>query len=132
MSVLHIQPKVKSMALYIDAFVLPVPKRKVAAYVAMSKKAGKVWREHGALEYRECNGDDLAIPCGVPFTKLLKTKKDETVFFSWIVYKSRAHRDAVNAKVMKDKRLQAMMDPKKMPFDMNRMTMGGFKALVDM
>ena len=118
---------------YVDGFVLPVPKKNIAAYRRMSTAAGKVWREHGALEYRECRGDDLAVKegMGTSFARVAKVNPGETVFFSWIVYKSRAHRDAVNKKVMKDKRLQAMMDPKKMPFDMNRMTMGGFGMLVD-
>ncbi|MCE9595619.1 MAG: DUF1428 domain-containing protein [Planctomycetes bacterium] len=119
------------MAKYIDAFVIPVAKRNLAAYLRMSKLGARLWREHGALEYRECSGDDLKTPCGVAFPKLAKLKKNEVVFFSWIVYKSRAHRDAVNAKVMTDKRLAAFMDPKKMPFDMNRMTMGGFEMRVD-
>jgi uncharacterized protein YbaA (DUF1428 family) len=116
---------------YVDGFVLPVPKKNLAAYRRMAAKAGKVWREHGALEYRECGGDDLKVKFGLPFPKLAKVKAGETVFFSWIVYKSRAHRDAVNAKVMKDPRLAEMMDPKKMPFDVKRMAYGGFKVLVD-
>ena len=95
-------------------------------------KAGKVWREHGALEYRECVGDDLQTKYGVPFPRLLKLKRGETVVFSWIVFKSRAHRDRVNAKVMKDPRLATMMDPKAMPFDVKRMVYGGFKTIVDL
>ena len=91
---------------YVDGFLLAVPKRKLQAYVDISKKAGKIWKEHGALEYRECAGDDLKIKMGVPFPKVAKAKPGETVVFSWIVYKSRKHRDSVNAKVMKDPRLQ--------------------------
>ena len=117
---------------YIDAFVLPVPKKNVAAYRRMARKAGKIWREHGALEYRECVGDDLKVKMGVPFPRLIKLKPGETVVFSWIVYKSRAHRDRVNKKVMKDPRMAKMMDPKAMPFDVRRMAYGGFKVLVDL
>lgn len=116
--------------LYVDGFVVPLPKKNVEAYRKMSKKAGVIWKELGALEYRECVGDDLAIKTGVPFPKQMKSKPGETVVFSWIVYKSRAHRDAVNAKVMKDPRLAKMMDPKGMPFDAKRMIYGGFKVLV--
>jgi uncharacterized protein YbaA (DUF1428 family) len=115
---------------YVDGFVLAVPKRKMNAYVQLSRAAGKIWREHGALEYRECVGDDLEIKMGVPFPRLARVKPGETVVFSWITYKSRAHRDRVNAKVMKDPRIaKAMAQP--MPFDMKRMAMGGFKVLVD-
>jgi uncharacterized protein YbaA (DUF1428 family) len=96
----------------------------------MAELGGKVWKEHGALEYRECTGDDLDVPYGMPFTKMVKLKRGETVVFSWIVYKSRAHRDRVNKKVMSDPRLAAM--GKKMPFDVKRMAFGGFKVLVDM
>ncbi len=117
---------------YVDGFVLPVPKKNLTAYFTMSKKAGKVWLEHGALEYRECAGDDLETPCAVPFPKLIKLKPDETVVFAWIVYKSRAHRDRVNAKVMKDPRLATMCDPQHMPFDVKRMVNGGFKVAVDL
>ena len=118
------------MARYVDGFVLPVPKRSVQVYRRISQKAGRIWREHGALEYRECAGDDLNVKWGVPFPRRIKLKPGETVFFSWIVYKSRTHRDRVNAKVMKDPRL-ANMDPKSLPFDCNRMVYGGFKVLVD-
>ena len=114
---------------YVDGFVLVVPKKKLAAYKKMATKAGKVWRDHGALDYRECVGDDLKVKMGLPFPKLAKTKPSETVIFSYIVYKSRAHRDKVNAKVMKNKRLFEGM-PKEMPFDMKRMAYGGFKTLV--
>lgn len=117
---------------YVDGFVLPVPKRKLDAYRRMAQKAGKVWREHGAVEYLECVGDDLNVKWGVPFPRRVRAKRGETVFFSFIVYKSRAHRDRVNAKVMKDPRLASMMDMKSMPFDMKRMLYGGFKVLVDL
>jgi uncharacterized protein YbaA (DUF1428 family) len=117
---------------YVDGFVLPVPKKKLDAYRRMAQKAGKVWREHGAVEYLECVGDDLNVKMGVPFPRRVRAKRGESVFFSFIVYKSRAHRDRVNAKVMKDPRLASMMDMKSMPFDMKRMMYGGFKALVDL
>lgn len=122
---------------YVDGFVIPVPKKNVQAYRRMAAKAGKVWKEHGALEFRECVGDDLAPDMGgmkVPpaFPRMTKLKRGETVFFSWIVFKSRAHRDRVNAKVIKDPRIADMMDPKDMPFDVKRMAYGGFKTLVDL
>jgi uncharacterized protein YbaA (DUF1428 family) len=116
---------------YVDGFVLPVPKKNLKAYARMSQKAGKIWREHGALEYRECAGDDLNIKVGVSFPRQIKLKPGETVVFAWIVYKSRAHRDRVNAKVMKDPRLETMLDGEAMPFDVKRMCYGGFKILVD-
>lgn len=115
---------------YVDGFVLPVPKKNIQAYFRMAKKAGKIWREHGALEYRECVGDDLSVKMGLPFPRLANLKAGETVVFSWIVYKSRAHRDRVNAKVMKDPRLNGLCDEKSMPFDVKRMTYGGFKVVV--
>jgi len=115
---------------YVDGFVLPVPKKNLKVYFAMAKKAGKVWRDHGALEYRECLGDDLNVKFGVPFPKTIKLKPGETVVFSYIVFKSRAHRDKVNAAVMKDPRINAMCDPNKMPFDCSRMVYGGFKVMV--
>ena len=118
------------MAKYVDGFVIPIPKKNLQAYRRIAQKAGKIWREYGALEYRECAGDDLKVQMGVPFTRLAKVKPGETVVFAWIVYKSRAHRNSVNAKVMKDPRLH--MDPKAMPFDFKRMTYGGFNALVDL
>ena len=117
---------------YVDGFVLPVPKKNLQAYRKMAQKAGKIWKELGALEYRECVGDDLDVKFGVPFSKSAKVKPGETVFFSWIVYKSRAHRDQVNKKVMKDPRIASMTDGKSMPFDMKRMVYGGFKVLVDL
>jgi uncharacterized protein YbaA (DUF1428 family) len=116
---------------YVDGFVIPVPKKNLKAYAKMSELAGKVWKEHGALEYRECVGDDLATKMGTPFPKLAKAKSGETVVFAWIVYKSKAHRDKVNAKVMKDPRMNAMMEGKKMPFDLKRMSFGGFKIFVE-
>lgn len=116
---------------YVDGFVLPVPTKKLAAYRKMAQTASKVFKDHGALEYRECAGDDLDVKMGVPFTKMLKTRPGETVVFAWIVYKSRAHRDRVNAKVMKDPRLAASMDPKTMPFDVKRMLYGGFEVIVE-
>ena len=115
---------------YVDGFVLLVPKKNRAAYLRMARQAGKVWRSHGALDYKECVGDDLNVKFGVSFPRTIKLKAGETLVFSWIVYKSRAHRDRVNAKVMKDPRL-AKMDMKSMPFDMKRMVYGGFKILVD-
>ena len=115
---------------YVDGFVLAVPTKSLQAYRRIAQEAGKIWREHGALEYRECVGDDLNVKWGVPFPKVIKRKPGETVVFSWIVFKSRAHRDRVNSKVMKDHRITAM-DPKSMPFDSKRMVYGGFKILVD-
>ena len=113
---------------YVDGFVIPVPKKHLKAYQTISKKAGRVWKEYGALEYRECAGDDVKGKMG--FSKTLKLKAGETVVFAWIVYKSRAQRDKVNAKVMADPRLAGMMSPEKMPFDVKRMMYGGFKPLV--
>jgi uncharacterized protein YbaA (DUF1428 family) len=118
------------MAKYVDGYVLPVPKNNLAAYRRLARKAGKIWREHGALEFRECVGDDMDVKMGVPFPRQIRVKPGETVLFSWIVFSSRAHRDRVNAQVMKDKRV-AGMDPKAMPFDCRRMVYGGFKVLVD-
>ena len=116
---------------YVDGFVIPVPKKKLAAYTAMAKKASKIWKEYGALDYKECVGDDLDAKFCLSFTKGLKIKPSETVFFSYIVYKSRAHRDAVNKKIMNDPRIAAMCDPKDTPFDCKRMLYGGFKAIVE-
>jgi uncharacterized protein YbaA (DUF1428 family) len=118
------------MGHYVDGYLLPVPKKNMAAYKAMAQKAAKIWREHGALDYRECVGEDIEVKMCLPFTKVLKMKPGETVVFSWVMFKSRAHRDKVNAKVMSDPRLAAMCDPKKMPFDCARMAMGGFDTLV--
>lgn len=119
------------MARYVDGFVVPVPKKNLEAYKRMARKAARVWRDHGALEYRECLGDDLRLKVGVPFTRLAKVNPRETVVLSWIVYKSRAHRDRVNARVMKDPRTSAMMDGTAMPFDVKRMAYGGFEVFVD-
>jgi uncharacterized protein YbaA (DUF1428 family) len=116
---------------YVDGFVVPVPKKNLAAYRRLARKAGKVWRDHGALEYKECVADDVKVGKWTSFPRSVKLKLNETVVFSWITYKSRAHRDRVNAKVMKDKRLANMMDPKAMPFDAKRMIYGGFKVLLD-
>ena len=114
---------------YIDGFIVPVPEKNLADYKRLAKLASKVWMEHGALEYYECVGDDLVIPPPfIGFPKLTRLKKNETVIFAWIVYKSKAHRDRVNAKVMKDPRMQE--PPKNMPFDHTRMSMGGFKVIV--
>lgn len=113
---------------YVDGYVLIVPKKKLKAYRAMALQGEKIWRKHGALDYKECSGDDLKVKWGVPFTRIMKCKPTETVVFSFVVYKSRAHRDQVNAKVMKE--MQAMPMPKDVPFDMKRMAYGGFKTLV--
>ena len=117
---------------YVDGYVLPVPKKNLQAYRRIAQKAGRIWRGHGAVEYRECVGDDLKVKWGALFPRMVRLKPGETVIFSWIVFKSRAHRDRVNAKVMKDPRLATMMDPKAMPFDAKRMIYGGFKTLVDL
>jgi uncharacterized protein YbaA (DUF1428 family) len=116
---------------YVDGFVLAVPRKNLTAYRRLSRIAGKVWREHGALEYRECVGDDLKAKGVVPFPRLAKVKPGETVVFSWILYKSRADRDRVNARVMKDPRIVKSMKPP-MPFDVKRMSYGGFRVFVDM
>jgi uncharacterized protein YbaA (DUF1428 family) len=118
--------------MYVDGFIVPVPKRKQDAYRRMAAKAGKVWREHGAIEYRECIADDVKPGKWTSFPQAVKLKPGETVWFSYVVYKNRKHRDQVVAKVMKDKRLASMMDPKAMPFDGKRMIYGGFKASVDL
>jgi len=119
------------MPKYIDGFVLPVPKKKIAAYKRMATKASKIWKEHGALDYKECLGDDLDIKFCLPFPKGIGSKPGETIVFAYIVYKSRAHRDKVNLAVMKDPRINEMCDPKDMPFDCKRMLYGGFKTLVE-
>jgi uncharacterized protein YbaA (DUF1428 family) len=120
------------MARYVDGFDLPVPKKSVDAYGRFATLAGKVWLDHGAIEYVECAADDVKPGKITSFPQSVKLKPGETVFFSWIVFKSRAHRDRVNAKVMKDPRLAKMMDPKAMPFDAKRMIYGGFKSVVDL
>ncbi len=106
-------------------------RKNLKAYRRLAALGARVWRDHGALEYRECIGDDVKIKFGVSFPRLAKAKRGETVVFSWTVYKSRAHRDEVTPRVMKDERLAKMMDPKTMPFDMKRMSYGGFKVLID-
>jgi len=116
---------------YVDGFVVPVPKKKMAAYRRMAQKAAKVWRDHGALEYIESVADDVKPGKHTSFPQSVKLKSGETVVFAYIVYKSRAHRDRVNAKVMKDPRLKSMMDPKALPFDGKRMFWGGFKVVVE-
>jgi len=116
---------------YVDGYVLPVPKKNLQAYRRMAQQAAKVWRDHGALEYAECVADDVKPGKLTSFPQSVKLKPGEIVVFSWIVFKSRAHRDRVNAKVMKDPRLANMMDPKALPFDGKRMIWGGFKVLVE-
>jgi uncharacterized protein YbaA (DUF1428 family) len=115
---------------YVDGFVLAVPKKKLADYKKMARKAGKIWREHGALAFVECAGDDVPYGKLTSFPRAVKAKNGETVVFSWIVYKTRAHRDAVNKKVMADPRLK--MDMSAMPFDPKRMIFGGFKTMLEM
>ena len=115
---------------YVDGFIVPVPKKNLAAYRSLAKKAGKVWREHGALDYREWVADDVKVGKLTSFPRSVKLKRGETVVFSWITYKSRAQRDRVNAKVMADRRLAGMMSGKEMPFDGKRMIYGGFASLV--
>ena len=110
---------------YVDGYVLPVPKKNLRAYRRLAKNAGRIWREHGALEYREWVGDDLKVKFGLPFPRLVKAKPDETVVFAWIVFKSRAHRDRVNAKVMKDPRLANMGNEKSMPIKSGQFRGGG-------
>jgi uncharacterized protein YbaA (DUF1428 family) len=117
---------------YVDGFLTPLSKRKIAAYRRIARKAGKVWREHGALEYRECIGDDLGVKGMASFRKRAGARAGETVVFSWIVYKSKADRKRVVAKVMLDPRLAAMSDPKNSPVDLRRMAYGGFRVLVDL
>ncbi|HEX9706863.1 MAG TPA: DUF1428 domain-containing protein [Steroidobacteraceae bacterium] len=116
---------------YVDGFVLPVPKRNLAAYRRMARLAGKIWREHGALQYFECVADDVKPGKLTSFPQAVKLKKGETVFFSFVIYNSRKQRDRVNKKVMSDPRLKKYMDPKKMPFDGKRMFWGGFKGFVE-
>ena len=116
---------------YVDGFLIPVPKRNRDKYKKMSTQAGKVWMDHGALEYHECVADDVLYGKHTSFPQGVKLKKGEEVWFSWIVYKSRKQRDATNKKVMADPRLASMMDPKNMPFDGKRMFWGGFKTIVE-
>ena len=119
------------MAHYIDGFVLPIPKDKIDRYRQIAEQAGKIWREHGALEYRECVGDDLDVKDQVPFPRIIETNPDETVVFAWIVFESREHRDRVNARVIADARLAGMAEDGPMPFDCKRMAYGGFKTIVE-
>ena len=119
------------MAKYVDGFVVPVPKKKLAAYRRMAQKAGRIWKEYGALDFVECVADDVKPGKVTSFPQSVKLKAGETVVFSFITYKSRAHRDSVNKKVMSDPRLKDMMDPKALPFDGKRMIYGGFKVLVE-
>ncbi len=116
---------------YVDGFIVAVPKKNLDAYRKMSMKAGKIWREHGALDYREWVADDVKVGKFTSFPRSVKLKGGETVFFSYIVYKTKADRDRINAKVMKDPRLADMMDPKSLPFDAKRMFFGGFKIFVE-
>ncbi len=115
---------------YVDGFVIPIPKKNLPAYRRMARRGGELWKKHGALEYRECVAEDMRAPWSLPFPLLLNLKRGETVVLSWIVFKSRAHRDRVNAEVMKDP--QAKMEGTPMPFDMKRMAYGGFTTIVDM
>jgi uncharacterized protein YbaA (DUF1428 family) len=115
---------------YVDGFIVPVPKRKLAAYKRMARKAGKVWREYGATAFYECAADDVSVGKRTSFPRSVKLEPAETVIFSFIIYRSRAERDRINAKVMKDPRLAKMMKPKDMPFDAKRMIYGGFKTVV--
>ena len=117
---------------YVDGFVLPVPKKNIKKYLVIARKAGRVWKDHGAIDYCEAVADDVKPGKWTSFPQSVKLKKNETVVFSYIVYKSRKHRDTVMKKVMSDKRLAKMMDPKKMPFDGKRMIWGGFKAAISM
>jgi uncharacterized protein YbaA (DUF1428 family) len=116
---------------YVDGFIVPVPKKNLAAYRKMAKKAGAIWREYGAIEFRECVADDVKVGKWTSFPRSVKLKPGETVVFSYITYKSRAQRDRINAQVMKDPRLAKMMNPKAMPFDGKRMIWGGFKVMLD-
>jgi uncharacterized protein YbaA (DUF1428 family) len=118
------------MPQYVDGFVLPVPRKKLAAYLRLARFTGRIWRELGALDYRECLGDDLKPSMGPGFVKGIRARKGEVIFFSYIVYRSKAHRDQVNAKVMKDPRLLALCEKEGMPFDLKRMLHGGFRVAV--
>ena len=115
---------------YVDGFLLAVPRRKVADYRRIARAAGKIWMEFGALDYRECVGDDVRSKSAAPFRKAIRLKPGEAVVFSWIVYKSKGHRNRVNAKIMKDPRIKAMMDSSNRVVDMKRMAYGGFKSIV--
>lgn len=119
------------MVTYVDGFLIAIPKKNLKAYIALAKIACKIWLDHGAVDYKECVGDDLKVKYGMTFPKLIKQKKDEILIFSFITYKSRKHRDMVNAAVMKDKRMKEACNSKNMPFKMNRMSYGGFKTIVE-
>ena len=119
-----------SQAQYVDGYILPIPKKNLKAYARLARASAKVWRDHGALDYKETAGEDLQTKFGVPFTRQMKLKPGETVIFAYVTFKSRADRDRVNAKVMKDPRIAEMCDPKNMPFNPKRMVYGGFKVLV--
>jgi len=114
---------------YVDGYILPLPKKNLQAYRRVAQEAGKVWRKHGALDYKECIGDDLKTKWGIPFPRMIELKPGEVVVFSYVLFKSRAHRDRVNAKVMKE--MAEKCGEKEMPFDLKRMVYGGFKILVD-
>ena len=116
---------------YVDGYLLPLPRKHLAAYRRIASKAGPIWKEHGALDYKESVLEDQKVKGLVPFPKVSKAKAGETVVFAYIVFKSRKHRDLVNARVMKDPRIHKICDPKKMPFDIKRMAYGGFKVIVD-
>jgi uncharacterized protein YbaA (DUF1428 family) len=118
------------MPKYVDGFVIPIPKDKLEEYRQIAEGAGRIWMEHGALDYRECVGDDLQVKDQVSFPEIIKAQPEETVVFAWIIYESREHRDAVNAQVMQDPRLAKMMEPGAMPFDCKRMAYGGFTTIV--
>lgn len=115
---------------YVDGYVLPVPKKNIAAYKKLAAMAGQIWMEHGALSYKECVAEDMKVKCGLPFPKVFKPKRGEVIVFAYIVFKSRKHRDTVNRKVMNDPRMEEA--PKEMPFDFKRMVSGGFEAMVDL
>jgi uncharacterized protein YbaA (DUF1428 family) len=127
-----LRPKETTMAHYVDGFVVPVPSDKLDAYRAMAERAGRIWLEHGALQYWECVGDDVKPGKVTSFPQSVQLEEGETVVFSWILYPSRQERDRINAKVMEDPRLKDMMDPAKMPFDGKRMFWGGFKTIIEL
>jgi uncharacterized protein YbaA (DUF1428 family) len=130
---LALHPPFKEIAMpYVDGFVVPVPKAKLDQYKEMSTLCGNVWKEHGALEYREAMADDVKVGKWTSFPQSVDLKDDEIVVFSWIIYESRQHRDAVNEKVMADPRLKDMMTPETMPFDGKRMIFGGFQSFIDL
>lgn len=115
---------------YVDGFVIPIPKANIEKYREMASKAAEVWMDHGALDYYECVGDDMVVQDMVSFPEMVKANDDETVVFSWITFESKAHRDKVNAAVMQDPRMTAMMEEGDHPFDYHKMAYGGFKTLV--